>query len=137
MCGSRSDGHGLDTYRVCVAHDQTVTVSTRLGCVSHDHSDTTRRSRCNRLRCPLARLSGLQCFNMGHEGHGINLYGVVLARRTRQPRTVEPITPFTSCDACLSLELTRGASLCYQNTVMVCKLSSKHGNGVRAVIKTR
>ena len=32
--------------------------------------------RCNRLRCPLARMSGLQCFNMGHNGHGINLYGV-------------------------------------------------------------
>ena len=31
---------------------------------------------CNRLRCPLARMSGLQCFNMGHNGHGINLYGV-------------------------------------------------------------
>ena len=30
--------------------------------------------RCNRLRCPLARMSGLQCFNMGH--NGINLYGV-------------------------------------------------------------
>ena len=27
--------------------------------------------RCNRLRCPLARMSGLQCFNMGHNGHGI------------------------------------------------------------------
>ena len=34
------------------------------------------RCRCNRLRCPLARMSGLQCFNMGHNGHGINLYGV-------------------------------------------------------------
>ena len=34
------------------------------------------RRRCNRLRCPLARMSGLQCFNMGHNGHGINLYGV-------------------------------------------------------------
>ena len=22
------------------------------------------------------RMSGLQCFNMGHNGHGINLYGV-------------------------------------------------------------
>ena len=33
-------------------------------------------SRCNRLRCPLARMSGLPCFNMGHNGHGINLYGV-------------------------------------------------------------
>ena len=32
--------------------------------------------RCNRLRCPLARMSGLQCFNMGHNGHGINLHGV-------------------------------------------------------------
>ena len=32
--------------------------------------------RCNRLRCPLAKMSGLQCFNMGHNGHGINLYGV-------------------------------------------------------------
>ena len=28
------------------------------------------------LRCPLARMSGLQCFNMGHNDHGINLYGV-------------------------------------------------------------
>ena len=35
-------------------------------------------ARCNRLRCPLARFSGLQCFNMGHSGHGINLYGVVM-----------------------------------------------------------
>ena len=33
-------------------------------------------TRCNRLRCPLARMSGLQCFNMGHNGHVINLYGV-------------------------------------------------------------
>ena len=32
--------------------------------------------RYNRLRCPLVRMSGLQCFNMGHNGHGINLYGV-------------------------------------------------------------
>ena len=32
--------------------------------------------RCNRLKCPLARLSVLQCYNMGHNGHGINLYGV-------------------------------------------------------------
>ena len=30
--------------------------------------------RCNRLRCPLARLSGLQCHNV----HGINLYGVIV-----------------------------------------------------------
>ena len=36
----------------------------------------TKWRRCNRLRCPLARMSGLQCFNMGHNGHGINLYGV-------------------------------------------------------------
>ena len=34
--------------------------------------------RCNRLRCPLARLSGLQLFNMGHNAHGINRYGVVM-----------------------------------------------------------
>ena len=32
--------------------------------------------RCNRLRCPLARMSGMQCFNMCHNGNGINLYGV-------------------------------------------------------------
>ena len=25
---------------------------------------------------PLDRMSGLQCFNMGHNGHGINLYAV-------------------------------------------------------------
>ena len=24
----------------------------------------------------LPRMSGLECFNMGHKGHGINLYGV-------------------------------------------------------------
>ena len=35
---------------------------------------------CNRLRCPLARMSGLQCLNMGHNGHGINLYGVSMTR---------------------------------------------------------
>ena len=34
--------------------------------------------RCNMLRCPLARLSDLQCFCMGHNDHGINLYGVVM-----------------------------------------------------------
>ena len=34
--------------------------------------------RCNRLKCPVARLSGLQYFNMGHDGHGINLYGVIM-----------------------------------------------------------
>ena len=39
-------------------------------------SNTYLLCRCNRLRCPLARMSGLQCFNMGHNGHGINLYGV-------------------------------------------------------------
>ena len=39
-----------------------------------------RRSltRCNRLRCPLARSSSLQCYNMDHTGHGINLYGVIM-----------------------------------------------------------
>ena len=35
-------------------------------------------SRCNRLRCPMARWSGLQCYNFGHNGHGINLYGVIM-----------------------------------------------------------
>ena len=38
--------------------------------------------RCYRLRCPLARMSGLQCFNMGHNGHGINLYGKLICMRT-------------------------------------------------------
>ena len=33
--------------------------------------------RCNRFRSPLARLSGLQCYSMGYNGHGINLYGVI------------------------------------------------------------
>ena len=27
---------------------------------------------------PPARLSVLQCYNMGHNGHGINLYGVIM-----------------------------------------------------------
>ena len=34
--------------------------------------------RCNRLRCPLTRLSGLRCFNIGYSGNGINLHGVVM-----------------------------------------------------------
>ena len=34
--------------------------------------------RCNRLKCPLARLSGIQCYNMGHNGHAINMYGVIM-----------------------------------------------------------
>ena len=41
-----------------------------------EHWSRMRAFRCNRLRCPLARMSGLQCFNMGHNGHGINMYGV-------------------------------------------------------------
>ena len=32
--------------------------------------------QCNWLKCSLARLSGLQCYNMGHNDHGINLHGV-------------------------------------------------------------
>ena len=44
----------------------------------HTPIDVSGQRRCNRLRCPLARLSGLQCFNMGHNGHGINLYGIVI-----------------------------------------------------------
>ena len=39
----------------------------------------TLMCQCNRLRCPLARLSGLQCFNMGHNGHGVNMYGVIMS----------------------------------------------------------
>ena len=35
-------------------------------------------TRCNMLIWPLARLSVLQCFNMGHNGHVIHLYGVVM-----------------------------------------------------------
>ena len=38
--------------------------------------------RCNRLRCPLARMAGLQCFNIGHNGHGIKLYEKLTCRRT-------------------------------------------------------
>ena len=40
--------------------------------------DTQFSCRCNRFRCPLARLSDLQCYNMGHNGHGINLCGVIM-----------------------------------------------------------
>ena len=52
--------------------------------------------RCNRLICPLARLSGLQCFNISNNGHGINLYGVVMILMGNlhtggQPMTFEPI----------------------------------------------
>ena len=46
------------------------------GFVSHDYDH--KYYRCNRLRCPLARLSVLQCYNMGHNGHGIKLYGVIM-----------------------------------------------------------
>ena len=35
-------------------------------------------NRCNRLKCPLGRLSSLQCYNMGHNGHGINLHGLIM-----------------------------------------------------------
>ena len=40
------------------------------------HANTIVKFRCNMLKCPLARLSGLQCYNMGHNGRGINLYDV-------------------------------------------------------------
>ena len=56
-------------------------------------------SRCNRLRRPLARLSGLQCHNMCHSDHGIPVwcyydpYGQFTCRRTILHRTFEPITP--------------------------------------------
>ena len=35
-------------------------------------------SQYNRLKCPLASLIGLQCYNMGHNGHGINMYNVLM-----------------------------------------------------------
>ena len=31
------------------------------------HSFDNMTLRCSRLRCPLGRLSGLQCYNMGHK----------------------------------------------------------------------
>ena len=31
-----------------------------------------------RCDCLMARLSGLHCYNMGHNGHGINLCGVIM-----------------------------------------------------------
>ena len=34
--------------------------------------------QCNRLRCPLARVSSLQYYNIGHNSRGINLYGVIM-----------------------------------------------------------
>ena len=52
-------------------------VATKYSVITGIHLLHGRRYRCNnRRRCPLARMSGLQCFNMGHNGHGINLYGV-------------------------------------------------------------
>ena len=33
--------------------------------------------RCNRLKGPLARLSGLWPYDLGHNGHGINMHGVI------------------------------------------------------------
>ena len=48
------------------------------GAVTRNESIDLGTYRCNRLRCPLARFSGLQCFNMGHNGHAINLYGVAM-----------------------------------------------------------
>ena len=44
----------------------------------NNNSNLPEQNRCNRLRCPLARLCGLQCYNMGHNGHGINLYSVIM-----------------------------------------------------------
>ena len=37
-----------------------------------------KKTRGNRLRRPLVGLSGLQCLNMGHYGHGKYLYSVVM-----------------------------------------------------------
>ena len=77
--------------------------------------------RCNRLRCPLARLSCLQCFNMGHNGYGINLYGVIMilmkltCRWTIYHRTYEPSTPVHLIETCINL------NMCYWN---ICSLVS-------------
>ena len=66
-----SNGHGINMYGVVMILMGNLHAGgqSNLGYFSLLH-------RCNRLRCPLARMSGLQCFNMGHNGHGINLYGV-------------------------------------------------------------
>ena len=62
--------HGLSEYF-------SSSTGMKQGCIlSPILSNIFQNDRCNRLRCPLARMSGLQCFNMGHNGHGINLYGV-------------------------------------------------------------
>ena len=43
---------------------------------NHEAGATTVTLTLIMLGTGLARMSGLQCFNMGHNGHGINLYGV-------------------------------------------------------------
>ena len=48
-------------------------------------------NRCNRLNCPLAGLSGLQCYNMSHNGYGINLY--YRAGGHSDQGTLSPSTP--------------------------------------------
>ena len=74
-----SDGKGIDTFFVLIIY---IFQEHRNICKSPGRGGggayyvTSHQARCNRLRCPLARMSGLQCFNMGHNGHGINLCGV-------------------------------------------------------------
>ena len=41
-------------------------------------SHLCHKTGCNRLKCPPVRLSDIQCYNMCHNGHGINLYGVIM-----------------------------------------------------------
>ena len=50
---------------------------------NNNSTDIHKYGWCNRLRCPLARLSGLQCYSIGHNGHRINLYGVAMPRIMR------------------------------------------------------
>ena len=59
--------------------------------------------RCNRLRCPLARFFWIQCFNMGHNGYGINLYGVIMILMKLTCRTYEPSTPVHIIETCINL----------------------------------
>ena len=73
---------GSETFvkKTFVTHQDTAGTTESEEVVTRSHTRTLparpEHCRCNRLRCPLARMSGLQCFNMGHNGHGINLYGV-------------------------------------------------------------
>ena len=43
-----------------------------------DENGLSRVNRCNRLRCPGLDCLSVQCYYKGHNGHGINLYGVIM-----------------------------------------------------------